>query len=99
KTGTLSCEVTGEGLDKVATLRLRNAQDATDTDTADGTVTVSGDASKAKVTFQIPKLGGLEKPAYKVYMVSTTGVESFANQTLHFDLNPFVTELSPASFD
>jgi len=99
KTGTLSCEVTGEGLDKVATLRLRNAQDATDTDTADGPVTVSGDATKAKVTFQLSKLGGLNKPAYKVYTVTTTGVEAFANQTIHFDLNPFVTDLSPTTAD
>jgi hypothetical protein len=95
KTATVSCDITGEGLDKVATLRLRNAQDATDTDTADGPVTVSGDATKAKVTFQISKLCGLNKPAYKVYTVTSTGVEAFANQTLHFDLNPFVTDLTP----
>jgi hypothetical protein len=99
KTGTLSCDLSGEGLDKVATLRLRNAQDATDTDTADGPVTVSGDATKAKVTFQLSKLGGLNKPAYKVYAVTTTGIETFANQTLHFDLNPYETDISPTSPD
>lgn len=99
KTGTLSCDVTGEALDKVATLRLRNAQDATDTNTADGSVTVSGDATKAKVTFQLSTLGGLNKPAYKVYAVTSTGVETFANQTIHFDLNPFVSDLTPATAD
>ena len=99
KTGTLICDITGDGLDKVATLRLRNAQDATDTETADGPVTVSGDATKAKVTFQLSKLGSLNKPVYKVYAVTTTGVEAFANQTIHFDLNPFVTDLSPATAD
>jgi hypothetical protein len=99
KTGTMSCDVTGEGLDKIATLRLRDAQDATDTETADGPVTVSGDATKAKVTFQLSKLGGLNKPAYKVYSVTTTGVETFANQIIHFDLNPFVTDLTPATAD
>jgi len=99
KTGTLSCDIAGEGLDKVATLRLRNAKDATDTDTADGPVTVSGDATKAKVAFPLAKLGSLNQPAYKVYMVTSTGVESFANQTLHFDLNPYVSDLSPSTAD
>jgi hypothetical protein len=99
KTGTLSCDITGEGLDKVATLRLRNAKDATDTDTADGPVTVSGDPTKAKVTFQLSKLGSLNQPAYKVYAVTTTGVETYANQTLHYDLNPYVADLSPTTAD
>jgi hypothetical protein len=96
KAGTLSCDLTGEGLDKIATLRLRNAQDATDTDTADGTLTVSGDPTKAKVTFQLSKLGNLNKPAYKVYAVTTTGVETFANQTVHLSLNPYETDVTPA---
>ena len=95
KTGTLSCDVTGEGLDKIATLRLRNAQDATDTDTADGPLTVSGDPTKGKVTFQLSKLGNLAKPAYKLYAVTTTGVETFANQTAHLSLEPFETDVSP----
>jgi ASPM-SPD-2-Hydin domain-containing protein/HYDIN/CFA65/VesB family protein len=99
KTSSLSCDVVGEGLDKIATLRLENAQDATDTDTADGAVTVSGDPTKAKVTFPLAKLGNLNKPAYKVYAVTTTGVETFANQTLHFSLNPFESDLTPASAD
>ena len=99
KTSSLSCDVTGEGLDKVAVLRLEDAQDATDTDTADGTVTVSGDTTKAKVTFQVTKLGNLNKSAYKVYAVTTTGVESFANQTLHFSLNPFESDLTPTTAD
>lgn len=99
KTGTLSCDVAGEGLDKIATLRLRNAQDATDTDTADGPLTVSGDPTKGKVTFQLSKLGNLAKPAYKVYAVTTTGVETFANQTVHLSLDPFETDVSPLTSD
>jgi len=99
KTGTVSCDVTGEGLDKIATLRLRDAQDATDTDTADGPVTVSGDPTKAKVTFQLSKVGNLNKPAYRIYAVTTTGVETFANQTIHLDLNPFETDVNPTVAD
>jgi hypothetical protein len=99
KTSSISCDVTGESLDKIAVLRLENAQDATDTDTADGTVTVSGDPTKAKVTFQVSKLGNLTKSAYKVYAVTTTGVESFANQTLHLSFNPFESDLNPTSMD
>ncbi|HEV8041945.1 MAG TPA: hypothetical protein VGP62_23910 [Bryobacteraceae bacterium] len=89
------CSVTGLNLDKVSKLKLRNAQDATDTATAEGTVTTSGDPKSAKVAFPLAQLGPLNKPAYKLYSVTKDGVEAVTNQTVHLDLNPFLTVIDP----
>src|SRR5208282_5898350 len=77
----ISCDIAGQNLDQVAKLRLRNAQDATDSKTAEGTVTVNGDNTSAKVSFPLSQIGPLDKPAYKVYTVTKDSVEDGGGQT------------------
>jgi len=85
KDGAIGCTLTGTNLDKVAQLKLRNYQDATDTKTADGTVSTSGDSKSAKASFPVDKLCELTANAYKVYTVTKDGVEGGGDQPLHFD--------------
>jgi hypothetical protein len=92
KDGVIVCTLTGTNLDKVAQLKLRNSQDATDTKTADGGVTTSGDSKSAKVSFLVDKLGELTASAYKVYTVTNSGAEGGGDQILHFDSQtPFLS--------
>jgi hypothetical protein len=97
--GTISCPLTGKNLDKIAQLRLRNANDATDTTTAQGPVTVSGDSASGSVSFPTPALHALSQPAYTVYTVSSKGVEQKTGLTMHLSTDPFVTEISPSTID
>jgi hypothetical protein len=85
KDGTISCTLAGTSLDKVAQLKLRNSQDATDTTTADGTTTTSGDSKSANVSFAMDKLCALNASTYKVYTVTKNGVEGGGDRLLHFD--------------
>lgn len=85
KDGAIGCTLTGSNLDKAAQLTLRNYQDATDTKTADGTVSTSGDSKSAKASFTVDKLCELTANAYKVYTVTKDGVEGGGDQLLHLD--------------
>jgi hypothetical protein len=85
KDGPIGCTMTGTNLVKVTQLKLRNYQDATDTKTADGIVTTSGDSKSATASFPVDKLCGLTASAYKVYTVTKDGVEGGGDQLLHFD--------------
>ena len=97
---TVSCTLTGKNLDKVAKLRLRNAQDAADPATVDGSVTVSGDSSNATVSFPTGKLRELSGTAYLVYAVTGNGVEKKTSQSVHLSGSaPFVSDVSPKSVD
>ncbi len=84
--GTINCTLTGNNLDQVQTLKLRNATDATDTKTATGTVTTttSGSSKTSKVAFQLDTLGGLSAKSYKVYTITKDGVEGGGDQQIHF---------------
>lgn len=95
----ISCDLTGQNLDKVTLVRLRNLDDQTDPQTAEGTVSVSGDPTKGKVAFTVAKLSNLEKPNYKAYLVTSTGVEITSEQVLHLDLSSLVQKISPDNGD
>jgi hypothetical protein len=97
--GAIPCTATGTNLDKVSQLKLRNSQDATDTNTAVGNVAISGDSKSAKVSFPVDKLGALAASAYKVYTVTNAGVENGGNAILHFSDQPMLTDVSPAKVD
>jgi hypothetical protein len=93
--GSISCSLTGANLDQVVKLRLRDAADATDNATAEGSVTPSGDSTKGNVDFPLTQIGPLEKPDYKVYAVNKTGAEDDAKQTLHFNVTtPFFLDVT-----
>ena len=96
---TLVCALAGKNLDKISKLRLRNAKDATDTTTAEGSVSVSGDSTTATVTFPTSALHALPQPAYDVFAVSSKGVEQKTPITLHFSTAPYVSKISPSSMD
>lgn len=93
---SLSCTLTGEHLEKVATLRLRNAQAPLDSKTADGAVSVNGDSNSAKVLFKLDDLGALQAVAYNVYGVTKDGAESAANRLVHISLQPFLKGITPS---
>jgi hypothetical protein len=94
--GSITCTAKGMNFDKVVKVILRDAGDATDNATAEGSVTINGDASTAKVDFPLAQIGPLERPDYKVYTVTQSGAEDDAKQTLHFDVNtPFFVDLTP----
>jgi hypothetical protein len=95
---TLTCSLTGTNLDKMAQLKLRNAQDKTDTGTASASVTTttSGDSKSTTVSFQTSDLQKLTASAYKVSMVTPAGVETETDQILHLNNGPSLTEVSPS---
>jgi hypothetical protein len=95
---TLTCSLTGTNLDKVAQLKLRNAQDKTDIGTATGgvTTTTSGDSKSTSVGFQTADLQKLTASAYSVSTVTPAGVETETDQILHLSNGPSLTEVSPS---
>jgi len=88
--GSVTCDIRGQNLDQVAKLRLRNSADQTDSKTAEGDVSVNGDAKAAKVSFPLSQVGPLEGAVYKVFLVTKEGVESDGGQKLQFSRAPFV---------
>ena len=91
--GVLTCNLTGQALDKAHSVKLRNAANQADLKTADGDVSTSGDSTKATVTFHLADLGSLGAPAYKPYPVTSDGTEeSGSAEILHFSLEPFVSD-------
>jgi hypothetical protein len=88
----LTCDATGTSLDKAKTVKLRNAQNAADAKTADGTVSTSGDAGKAAVKLELSQLGVLEAATYKVWTTSSAGTENGGTPIIHLTTEPFVTD-------
>ena len=86
--GVITCDVAGQNLDKAAKLKLRNSQDQSDTKTADGSMTTSGDPKTAKASFSLDQIGVLNQKAYKVFTVTKDGAENDGKQILHFSLEP-----------
>jgi hypothetical protein len=89
--GAISCDLTGQNLDKIAKLKLRNSQDESDKQTADGSVTTSGDSKSAKASFPLDQIGPLNQKAYKVFGVTKDGAENGGTQILHFNLEPILS--------
>ncbi len=90
--GNLTCPLTGTNLDKVQTLKLKNSADATDTNTASGTVTTktSGNSKTTQAVFTLTSLGALSGKLYKVYTETTDGAEGGGDQPLHFSGEPYL---------
>ncbi|MCU1252238.1 MAG: hypothetical protein JWQ49_5267 [Edaphobacter sp.] len=93
--GNLPCTASGEKLEKVASLRLRNAKDQTDPATADAPVSVSGDNTKGEIAFPVETLGGLAAPLYIVYSVDKRGTENKTAASVHVSQQPFLSSLQP----
>ena len=68
--GSLTCDVSGDNLDKVSKLRLENAKNQVDPARPDGIVTVNGDSSTAKAVFKVSDLASLPGDTYDVFALS-----------------------------
>jgi hypothetical protein len=90
--GVITCGLTGNNLDSLQTLKLRNSADATDTKTASGTVTTttSSGSKNSKASFTLDSLGLLPAKVYKVYGVTKDGVESGGDQLAHLSIEPYL---------
>jgi hypothetical protein len=98
--GQLSCNASGKNLDKVKSLRLRNAHDPADPSTADGNLNLSGgDNSAASVIFSTDTLHKLNGADYTVMSVDKTGLETKTSLAVHLDTSPFVSSTQPTSID
>jgi hypothetical protein len=98
--GTLSCDLTGDNLDKIAKLRLENATNPVDPTRPEATVTVSGDSASAKAAFKVSDLAVATGDVYNVFSVSKDGSENATGQNIHLDQKTAVlTGVSPGSID
>lgn len=98
--GILSCDLTGDNLDKVAKLRLENAGNPVDPTRPEATVSVSGDSTTAKAAFKTSDLAAATGDVYNVLSVSKDGSESTTGQNIHLDQKTAVlTGVSPGSID
>jgi hypothetical protein len=98
--GTLSCDLTGASLDKVAKLRLENAGNDVDPVRPEGTVTVSGDNTSAKTAFKVSDLASAPGDTYNVYAVGKDGSETATGQNVHLDLKTItLTGVEPGKID
>ncbi len=96
----LTCTLAGRNLEKIAKVRLFNAEDSADPATADGTVAVvGGEATSASVSFVSEDLRKLKARSYNVFTVDAKGIDVKTAQVLHFDLTPVAVKYSPAEID
>ncbi len=98
--GTLSCDVTGDNLDKVSKLRLENAGNSVDPVRPDATVTVSGDNTSAKAAFKVSDLASAPGDTYNVYAVGKDGTETPTGLNVHLDTKDIsLTGVDPTKID
>jgi hypothetical protein len=84
--GTFTCKIAGTNLDKISSLRLRNAEDQTDTKTADGKVGTD------TVSFPAAQICSLYKPVYNVFIEGKDGTEiDSKTKAQHVDPTPSLT--------
>ena len=90
-TGTdLTCPVTGKNMSKINKLRLRNSKVPTETVTAEGLLSISGDPSSGNVKFSLADLRALTAAQYDVFGVSLNGAETKTSVVFNFDATPTI---------
>ena len=95
KSGVLTCNLSGVNLDKVDHVTLRAA---TDTQTLDAAVKPANGGKVATIDLNVSALCPLQKTAYKIYTVTSNGIEDGGTQTIHLSQEPFLTDApTPAS--
>jgi len=88
---SFECTVTGQNLQNVTALRLKNATDAKDTKTIDGAVSVSGKTDAGTVRFSLKQLQGLAGTQYQIYVEASSGGEQ--STSTKFDLPPALADV------
>jgi len=95
KNDSLSCNLIGKNLDKIAKVKLRNGADALDPATADSTVSVQGDSKKATVSWPVKTLQALPGTDYLLYAVGgANGAEQKTNAAVHLPDIPYATSVA-----
>jgi hypothetical protein len=74
------CTMTGTALQLLTSVRLKNADDQTDSTTADGTTAVSGRTDSGTVTFSVKTLSGLTGKNYLAFGESASGESASATK-------------------
>lgn len=97
--GTISCEVSGNNLDKVVKLRLENAENAVDPLRPEAIVTVNGDNTTAKAAFRVSDLATAGGSRYNAYAVGKDGTETPTGQTIHLPTGAILTAVVPPGID
>jgi hypothetical protein len=99
--GTLSCDVSGENMDKVTKLRLENAGNLVDPARPDGVISeVSSDNTGAKVAFNTSDLNAAPGDSYNVFSVGKDGTENATGQKVYLKHDaPKLTKVDPSSLD
>jgi hypothetical protein len=99
--GTLSCDVSGENLDKATKLRLENAGNLVDPARPEGVISeVSSDNTGAKVTFNTADLNAAPGDSYNVFSVGKDGTENATGQKVYLKHDaPKLTKVDPSTLD
>lgn len=98
--GTFSCDVTGDNLDKVKSLRLENAANAVDPLRPEAMVNVNGDNTTATATFKVSDLASAPGDAYNVYAVAKDGTETATGLNVHLDQKTiWLTGINPTTIN
>ena len=93
---TLTCTIQGTNLEKVTTLRLKNATESTDDHHADATVFITGGQNvTGTAVFKMNDLRALAGSSYAVYQV-VNKTEIITNATV--TLVPVIESLNPAIY-
>ena len=88
------CQISGQNLQNLSVVRLKNAADLTDKNTADGTASVSGKTDAGTVKFSVKQLTDLSGKQYQAYAEPTTGSEQATG--IKINMPPLITTLSPS---
>lgn len=86
------CTMAGTALQLLTSVRLKNADDQTDTTTADGTTAVSGRTDSGTVTFSVKTLNGLTGKNYLAYGESANGENASATR---LSMPPTISKAAP----
>jgi hypothetical protein len=94
-TNPIACLVTGQNLGSVKTLRLRNADDPSDSSDF-ALQPTSGDPKSGTVNFDATKLAALKGAAYTVFMVDASNTETKTSAALNFitTVNPVLIKIA-----
>lgn len=93
KDGVVTCTVTGNSLDKVASVKLEKG-----TDKPTGKIKAAKDGNSASLEFSADALSDLSG-VYSLYLVDQSGNETDSGDILQLSLQPVITKIEEPSLD
>jgi hypothetical protein len=91
KDGVVTCSVTGEGLDKVNSVKLEKG-----TDKISGKIKPAKDANSATLQFDPEKLSDGEG-TYSLYMIDSASTETDSGESVSLSKQPFIKDVKDAA--